>query len=211
MLRKTPILSMMVITVVMAACSKNADKVTNPTNNNTLTGTWSLTGINVTQSTTMIGLLEDSQDSAKIVYSDNYPMDAVTGTLKFTGDSLYVNGLSYNANPQLTFSVYSWPGNVLDSAVTGQNGTISLDSTDLSFPYLAVSGKDSVSFPQGGIIYPAVGLPAPLTPHGATYAFNGDTVRMTMLADTTIASGIPIPTVSYFGAKSQLVLTLVKK
>lgn len=216
MLRKTSVAALAVLAIAIASCRKSTDKIVPPASTDTtvtLTGTWNLTGIDVTQSTTAIGLPQDSTDSAKINFSDSYPMSTVTGTFVFTGDSLYVNGLSYSAQPQITFSEYTWPGNVLDSTASGLPGVVGLDSTNLGFPYLAVSGKDSISFPQGGIVYPSVGMPLPLTPLGASYAINGDTLKMNMMADTTLSSiGIPGSTgISYFSANSHLVLTLVKK
>jgi len=212
MLKKTPILSLIALIVVMVACKKTTDKVVTPPVV-ALTGTWNLAGIDVTQSTTIIGLPTDSTDSIRVVYADSYPMSTVTGNLVFTSDSLYVNGLSYSAQPQLNLSVYAWPSNVLDSTTTQDGGTISQDSTNLAFPFANVSGKDSISFPQGGIVYPAVAFQVPLTSRGASYAFVGDTLKMTIPSDTTLAGSSfgPSSTISYFGADSRLVLKLVKK
>ena len=212
MLKKISTLSAVALTLLMTACKKDSQAPTTTTGN-TIVGTWSVAGIDVNQSTTVIGIPYDGSDSAKEVVSAIYPITTVAGSFVFTTDSLYVSGFSYSASPTVDIAMYQWPSLVLDSTSSQPAGTVSRDPADYAFPYAGITGKDSVAFPEGSISFPSLMIPISLTPRTGSYVFAGDTLKLTMATDTAIdlsMLGGNSSNISYFGSSNHLVLKLVK-
>lgn len=161
----------------MAACHKSDKSSTI-----NVTGSWNLKGVAVDATSIEVGHDTASSEVDSIVFKANYQMTDVTGNFKFANDSLAVTGLSYSASTIMSAQDYQ---NGIKIEDTTEVLTPKLSSVDVTFAFLQVTGKDSVTFPHGSIPYPAVGFNVPLNSYGATYQINGSSMTMYLNKDTT--------------------------
>ena|ERR1700761_369388 len=140
---------------------------------NAISGNYKFINMNVhSQAITSI-----SGDS--VVAFANYITTANAGTIKFTTDSMMVNGLAYTVDTN-SMAIYFVNGKPADTIYTPFNG--SLPATSMNVGYTLVN-SDSLYFPNGGIIPAGMGTMSQGS--GATFVKIGDTLKMTTMARDT--------------------------
>ena len=177
---------------------------TAPGNVTTEVGTWKFISVQGTGSQTA----EFSQAGValKAVSASNFTSQDNGGTLTFDNSKMTATGITLSVHTNATTYVYQGT-TILDSLQTPLNQTVPAQNATSDYKKI---GTDSLYFANGGFLDVLTGGLLPNAPNGCKVAFNGNTMKMTIVYDTVTTQdyqGIPAKVTMHM----VLVVTLQKQ
>jgi hypothetical protein len=176
MLKKLPLLSLTVLSLVLNSCHKNNDASGNA---GQLTGNYKFLYISLQAQS--IGQQSGGGQTLKTITNTNYKTINNSGAVTFTQDSIFSKGVGYSTNSISSSYVYE-NGTLTDSLSVPLVQTYPASNSSTKFN---VIGQDSIVFKGGYLTTGLGGSTTVAPPSGGRFSFKGDTLFITSKVSQT--------------------------